>query len=110
MPIGAHWRSISLWEHVILRMQQKLASWKKRKLNKAGRLVLIKSCLASLPIYYLSLFHLPVIIEKRMIRLIRDFLWGAEEGRKKLVWVGWPKICKPKRCGGLGIRSLRKTN
>ncbi|XP_026398645.1 uncharacterized protein LOC113294470 [Papaver somniferum] len=66
MPIRAHWHSTSVWDYVLVRMEQKLATWKKRKLNKAGRFVLIKSCLASLPIYYLSLFHLPVSMEKRM--------------------------------------------
>lgn len=110
MPIGAHWRSISVWEHVLIRMEQKLASWKKKQLNKAGRLILIKSCLASLPIYYLSFFHLPVSMEKRMIKIMRNFLWGTVEGRKKLVWVSWKKLCVPNVNGGLGVKNLRRIN
>lgn len=71
MPIGAHWRSISVWEQVLVRMEQRPANWKRKTLNKAGKLVLIRSCLASLPIYYSSLFHLPVSVEKKMIRIMR---------------------------------------
>ncbi|XP_026383675.1 uncharacterized protein LOC113279185 [Papaver somniferum] len=110
MPIGAHWSNTSVWEHVLIRMEQKLASWKKRQLNKAGRLILIKSCLASLPIYYLSLFHLPLSVEKRMIKIMRNFLWGAVQGRMKLVWVFWKKLCVPKVIEGLGVKNLRKIN
>ncbi|XP_026416300.1 uncharacterized protein LOC113311710 [Papaver somniferum] len=49
-PLGATSRNVSIWEEVVQRMQEKLATWKKKYLNKAGRLVLIRSCLASLPI------------------------------------------------------------
>ncbi|XP_026441443.1 uncharacterized protein LOC113340523 [Papaver somniferum] len=62
MPIGAHIRNTSVWDYVIERMEIRLASWKKRFLNKDVRLVLIKDCFPSLPIYYLSLYHLPASI------------------------------------------------
>ncbi|XP_026416001.1 uncharacterized protein LOC113311377 [Papaver somniferum] len=41
---------------------------------------------------------------------MRRFLLGEDEERKKLSWVSFKKICKPKRKGGLGIRSLRLVN
>ncbi|XP_026459405.1 uncharacterized protein LOC113360071 [Papaver somniferum] len=110
MPIGSHWRNVSVWEHVLVRIEQRLATWKKIKLNKAGRLVFIKSGLASLPIYYLSLFHLPVSVEKKMVRIMRNFFWGYVEGRRKMVWVGWLKICKPEESRGLGVKNLRNKN
>ncbi|XP_026451055.1 uncharacterized protein LOC113351248 [Papaver somniferum] len=81
MPIGKHWHSTSVWEYVLIKMEQKLATWKKRKLNKAGILIIIKSCLASLPIYYLSLFHLSLSVEKKIVQIMRNFLWGAAEGK-----------------------------
>ncbi|XP_026442185.1 uncharacterized protein LOC113341576 [Papaver somniferum] len=30
MPIGAHWRSTSVWDQVLIRMKQRLATWKKK--------------------------------------------------------------------------------
>ncbi|XP_026429098.1 uncharacterized protein LOC113325076 [Papaver somniferum] len=110
LPIGASFRCTSVWEVVIERMQKKLATRKKKYLNKAGRLILIKSCLASLHVYFISLFHLPVSIEKRMVKLMRNFFWGDVEGKKKVAWVSWIKVCLPKKNGGLGVKSLRVTN
>lgn len=41
---------------------------------------------------------------------MRDFLWGASSGRRKICWIAWKTMVKPKAMGGLGIRSLRATN
>ncbi|OVA16860.1 hypothetical protein BVC80_1231g1 [Macleaya cordata] len=41
---------------------------------------------------------------------MRNFLWGSSTRKRKICWVGWNKICKPKWSGGLGIRNLLKTN
>jgi hypothetical protein len=30
--------------------------------------------------------------------------------RRKINWVKWEDVCKPKKEGGLGIRDLRLTN
>jgi hypothetical protein len=43
--------------------------------------------------------------------------WASEEVplggvgvKKKIAWVSWSNICKPKKDGGLGIRDLRLVN
>ncbi|XP_026378101.1 uncharacterized protein LOC113272490 [Papaver somniferum] len=48
LPIGANSRCISIWDSVLEKMALKLATWKRKYLNKAGRLVLIKHCLSSI--------------------------------------------------------------
>ena len=30
---------------------------------------------------------------------------GCEEGKKKVSWVNWDSICKPKNQGGLGVKT-----
>ncbi|XP_026428327.1 uncharacterized protein LOC113324223 [Papaver somniferum] len=102
LPIGATARCTSVWDEVIKRMEVKLATWKKRFLSKAGRLVLIRSCLLSLPVYFLSLIPMPVSVEKKLNKLMRNFLWDSTEERIRMCWVSWLKICKPKHLGGLG--------
>lgn len=49
-------------------------------------------------------------IEKRMNKLMRKFLWGSVEGKKKMSWVNWTKISTSKQHGGLGVKNLRLTN
>ncbi|XP_026378908.1 uncharacterized protein LOC113273390 [Papaver somniferum] len=66
LPVGATARNATVWEEVIQRMERKLATWKKKYLNKAGRLVLIRSCLSSLPIYFLSLIKMPAMVKLKL--------------------------------------------
>ncbi|RVW23854.1 hypothetical protein CK203_094433 [Vitis vinifera] len=54
LPLRAPHRSIGVWDVTEERFKSKLAAWKKQYLSKAGRLVLIKSTLSSLPIYFMS--------------------------------------------------------
>jgi hypothetical protein len=46
-------------------------------LSKGGRVTLIKSTLANVPTYFLSLFHLPKSVAACLEKLQRDFLWGG---------------------------------
>ena len=62
--------------------------------------------LSSLPIYYFSLFTIPVSVAKRLERLQRNFLWGDTNGEFKHHLVGWDTVCSPIIDGGLGIRKL----
>ncbi|XP_026420609.1 uncharacterized protein LOC113316672 [Papaver somniferum] len=87
-----------------------MAPWKRRYLNKASRVFLIRSSLESLAVYFMSLHHMPASVEKRLNTIMQKFLWGEEDGRRKMSWVSFKRVCKPKNKGGLGIRSLRLIN
>ena len=71
---------------------------------------LIKSTLASLPIYQLSLVRMPIFIAKQLEQLQRNFLWGGGTLNKKPHLVNWDVICSNKGQGGLGLRSLTSLN
>nr|XP_025617990.2 transmembrane 9 superfamily member 7 [Arachis hypogaea] len=88
---------------MIDKVEDKLSLWKAKTLNKAGKLVLIKSVLNSLPIYYLSLYKMPKAVVKKLISLQRRFLWSKENGRNGIPLVKWKVVMAPKKAGGLGI-------
>ena len=46
-----------------------LAPWKRAFISKGGRLVLIKDILSSLPSYFMSVFHIPVVVAKKLEKL-----------------------------------------
>ena len=59
LPLKANHKASSMWDWVEERMRRRLALWKRQYLSKGGRITLIKSTLASIPIYQLSLFRMP---------------------------------------------------
>ena len=39
----------------------------------------------------------------KIVRLQRNFLWGCNEGDKKIAWVSWDSIRKLRKHGGLVV-------
>ena len=70
-------RAMGVWDTIEERFRKRLASWKRQYISKGGRLMLIRSRLSSLPIYFLSLFRLPKLVCSRLEKIRRDFLWGG---------------------------------
>ncbi|XP_057740275.1 uncharacterized protein LOC130957436 [Arachis stenosperma] len=85
------------------KVEEKLSLWKAKVLSKARKLVLIKSVINSLPVYYLSLYKMPNAVARRIILLQRRFFWGKDDGRSSMALVKWEVIQAPKKLGGLGV-------
>jgi hypothetical protein len=92
LPLGASYKSIHIWDGAIEKIECRLASWKKLYLSKGGRITPIKSTIANIPTYYLSLFPLPTSVVVRIEKLQRDFLWGRLEEEFKYHLVSWSKV------------------
>jgi hypothetical protein len=101
---------LSTWNPVLELIQRRLASWKNKYVSLGGRVVLLNSVLAAIPIFYLSVFKMPVGVWKKLVRLQRRFLWGGSAGASKICWVSWNDVCRPKKEGGLGVKDLRIMN
>ena len=71
-----------------------------------GRLVILKFVLSNLPLYFFSFYKAPKNVIKKPINLQRNFLWTGETQPKKISWVAWDQICKPKHEGGSGVKCL----
>ena len=88
---------------MLSKMQDKIRKWTFRSLNLAGRLVLTKPVLQSIPVFMLSALPAPKGVLQQFRNVQRDFLWGKGEEKNKWALVAWDKICKPKNYGGLGL-------
>nr|XP_025675136.1 uncharacterized protein LOC112775601 [Arachis hypogaea] len=97
ISLGANPRLVKMWQPVIDKVEDKLGLWKAKTLNKAGKLVLIKSVLNSLSIYYLSLYKMPKAVAEKLISLQCRFLWSKEDGRVGMPLVRWEVVMAPKR-------------
>ena len=106
MPLGTSFKTASIWNPILEKVEKKLSKWKCLYLSKGGRLMLLKSSLSSLPTYFLFLFTIPKTVTARLESIQRNFLWGSFEGSFKYPLVAWEKVCLPLEMGGLGIRSV----
>ncbi|RVW69349.1 DNA-directed RNA polymerase V subunit 1 [Vitis vinifera] len=66
LPLGAPNKTPSVWDGVEEKMRRRLARWKRQYILKGGRITLIRSSLASMPIYHMSLFRMPKSMARRL--------------------------------------------
>ncbi|GJR55266.1 RNA-directed DNA polymerase, eukaryota [Tanacetum coccineum] len=81
-----------------------------RMLSFGGRLVLIKSVISNLPVYFFSLYRAPCKVLKSLDRIRMNFFWGGGVEDKKIAWISWKDAIAPLNQGGIGIGSLDACN
>ncbi|GJZ15913.1 RNA-directed DNA polymerase, eukaryota [Tanacetum coccineum] len=106
VPVGCNMTRCANWSVIIKKFSSKLASWKARLLSVGGRLSLIKSVLGHLPTYYMSIYLMPISIQKKLESIRNNFFLGGDVEEKKMTWVRWKKCLASKDLGGLGIGSI----
>ncbi|KAJ4771347.1 RNA-directed DNA polymerase (reverse transcriptase)-related family protein [Rhynchospora pubera] len=89
------------------KLRAKLSGWKSHMLSHAGRLVLIKSVLMSIPVYAMSFQMLPKGVIQEMNKLLAKFFWGKVGQDRYMSFIAWRKVCQPSERGGLGIKDLQ---
>lgn len=91
------------------RVWAKMQGWKEKLLSQAGKEIMIKAVIQSIPAYSMSVFKLPVSLCKDIEIMIRKFWWGQGE-TKKIHWVKWSTLCSSKSIGGMGFRDIKNFN
>ncbi|KAJ1701600.1 hypothetical protein LUZ63_001379 [Rhynchospora breviuscula] len=99
------------YQSLVDKLQRKLAGWKATILSRVGRLTLAASVLSSVPVYFMSVFKLPVWVIKAFDRIRRDFIWGSSSNdRRAMHLLSWDRVCLPKAFGGFGLLDLKLQN
>ena len=94
------------WRWFIKKFDNIINNWTYRLLSLGGRLILVKSALMGLVVYWLSLARLPRYIIHYLRRAIFNFLWGNHKGCSRSHLVDWHTISRPYECGGWDIKNL----
>jgi hypothetical protein len=110
LPVGANPHLASTWAPMVEGLKKRLGSWGNKYVSLGGRIVLINAVLSSIPIFYLAYMKMPQKVWKEVVKIQRNFLWGGLSLKRRIYWVKWGDICKPKMEGGLGIQDLRIVN
>ncbi|KAM6569367.1 hypothetical protein CsatB_017352 [Cannabis sativa] len=95
------------------RMKSRINSWEGKFLSRAGKEVLIKSVVQSLPSYAMNVFLFPIGTCKELERLMASFWWKSNNSNGNgsgISWMSWDRMTKHKVEGGMGFRNLRDFN
>ena len=85
---------------------KKLLGWKEKMLSMGGKEILIKAIVQVVPTYTIGCFLLPKSLCEDLEGMMRNLWWGQQNQETKMAWVGWKKMCKAKRQGGMGFHNL----
>ena len=88
MPLGTSYKTASIWNPILERMERKLSAWKHLYFSKGGRLTLLKTTFSNLLTYYLSLFTTKTVAI-RLECIYRNFWWGSFEECFKYPLMAW---------------------
>jgi hypothetical protein len=111
VPISKTNPKATHWNQLLEKLRNRISSWGANWLNLAGRIVLLKSVLASVPIYRNSLLLAPGSIVTKLEVLQRKFLWeGGKQTNKRAHLISWDKVSKPLLEGGLSLKNTKTQN
>lgn len=92
------------------RVQTRLQGWRQRILSHAGREVLIKATISSIPMYFMSTAKLHQSLLKKITAIMQKFWWGFDSDSKHLYTKRWDSFQFPKIYEGLRFRNLNIMN
>lgn len=90
---------------------QKIQSWSSKLLSRAGKAVMLRNVVQSIPSYTMSCFMIPKTLCQEIERLMNAFWWKTSSANSKGIrWCAWDRMCMSKKRGGLGFRDLHGFN
>jgi hypothetical protein len=94
------------WMWLLAKMEKRLNIWSFKWLSQEGRLVLVKSVLEVIPVYWMSLAWIPKGIMEKIRKLCLKFLWEGAQDKFVIPWVKWSSLALPKYLGGWGLKNI----
>ena len=87
-----------------------VGTWSGREASCAGREVLLKSVAQAVPTYPMSCFLIPKESCRKMRTIISNYWWGSSADNRRMHWLRWDHLTRPKCSGGMGFRDLNLFN
>ena len=86
---------------------QRIKGWSTKFLSRAGKLVLLKNVVQSIPTYAMSCVLLTKTLGQEIQRIMNAFWWQSNSANSKGIrWLAWDRMCMSKNKGGLGFRDI----
>lgn len=110
LPMEISYSKVEAFSFIKEKVQKKLSGWKEKCLSAAGKEVLLKAVIQSIPTYVMGCFELPIQLCHDIHQLMAKFWWGSKGSERKIHWLAWDKLCAPKAEGDMGFKNLHIFN
>jgi hypothetical protein len=87
------------FQPILGRFIKRLINWADKFMSHAAKDTLITSVAQALPNHVMSVFKMSPCFYEQYERLIHDFLWGDEQGKRKVHWLACENMIKLKGGG-----------
>lgn len=98
------------FQPIMDRFGKRCNDWSEKFMSFAAKEVHVKYVVQALPTFIMSVFMLSKRFCDKYEKFIREFWWGEEDGHRKVHWMSWQRMTKPKRAGGIGFRDMHLFN
>jgi hypothetical protein len=95
---------------ILDKLIKRIAGWRGKLLDYSSRLELIKTCLASVPVYLLSFLKFPKWVIRLLESQMTHCLWNNDSDSHKYHLANWKLVSMKKDFGGLWVPNLRELN
>ncbi|XP_073360407.1 uncharacterized protein [Aegilops tauschii subsp. strangulata] len=110
LPVYVGAAKTQIFEYLKDRIWKKIQGWIERLLSRAAKDVLIKACAQAIPTFAMSCFDLTKSLCEQMGAMICRYWWAQQDDMKKVHWLSWELLTRPKSKGGMGFRDLHGFN
>jgi hypothetical protein len=76
---------------IVERVSKRLSNWKVKFLSQAGKEVLLKVVVQTIPTYSMGVFQLPISLCKELNKMMQKFWWTHMSRRSHIHWMSWKK-------------------
>lgn len=91
---------------LMAKIKSQINIWYHRWLSRVSRLVLVKSVLEAVLVYWMSLAWIPKGVIHKIQEVYCRFLQRGKKEGQFFSWVKWDHIALPKKMGGWGFKNL----
>lgn len=110
IPLNASRLTLDICAPLLDLISSKIHSWSTHLLSYAGRLQLVNSVIFGILNFWCSPFLLPTTLLNEISKLCRRFFWNYGLHDRKLIFLSWDRICKPKSEGGFNVKEMLSWN
>jgi hypothetical protein len=98
------------FEYLKDRIWKRIQGWKEKTLSNAGKEVLIKAVAQGIPTYAMGCFEITKELCDDISAMICQYWWSSQDKEKKMHWIKWEKLMRPKCEGRLGFKNMHSFN